>query len=89
MPWQPPRDRRPHLVHQAGIKACAAEKPAAEKPTAETVPSALVADPCAMVIFGAAGDLTKRKLMPALLNLRRGGLLSDRLAIVAVARTEK
>ena len=27
------------------------------------------ADPCVMVIFGAAGDLTKRKLLPALHNL--------------------
>jgi len=44
------------------------------------------ADPCAMVIFGASGDLTRRKLMPALLNLRRGGLLSDQFAVVAVAR---
>jgi glucose-6-phosphate 1-dehydrogenase len=45
-----------------------------------------VADPCAMVIFGAGGDLTKRKLMPALLNLRRGGLLPDGFVIVAIAR---
>ena len=28
-----------------------------------------IADPCAIVIFGAAGDLTKRKLIPALYNL--------------------
>jgi glucose-6-phosphate 1-dehydrogenase len=60
----------------------------AERSTVETVPAARVADPCTMVIFGAAGDLTKRKLLPALLNLRRSGLLSDRFAIVAVARTE-
>jgi glucose-6-phosphate 1-dehydrogenase len=46
------------------------------------------ADPCAMVIFGAAGDLTKRKLMPALLNLRRSGLLSDAFVIVAIARAD-
>jgi glucose-6-phosphate 1-dehydrogenase len=49
---------------------------------------ARVADPCAMVIFGASGDLTKRKLMPALLNLRRGGLLPDAFVSVAVARTD-
>jgi glucose-6-phosphate 1-dehydrogenase len=57
-------------------------------PGAFIVPAARVADPCAMVIFGASGDLTKRKLMPALLNLRRGGLLPDAFAVVAVARTE-
>jgi len=39
-----------------------------------------------MVIFGASGDLTKRKLIPALHNLRRGGLLSDDFAVVGVAR---
>ena len=39
-----------------------------------------------MVIFGASGDLTKRKLIPALHNLRRGGLLSDNFAVVGVAR---
>ena len=40
-----------------------------------TPPAARTADPCVMVIFGASGDLTRRKLLPALLNLRRGGLL--------------
>jgi glucose-6-phosphate 1-dehydrogenase len=41
-----------------------------------------------MVIFGAAGDLTKRKLLPALCNLASGGLLPDRFAVVAVARAD-
>jgi glucose-6-phosphate 1-dehydrogenase len=41
-----------------------------------------------MVVFGAAGDLTKRKLIPALYNLRKGGLLSDDFAIIGVARAE-
>ena len=31
------------------------------------------ANPCVMVIFGAAGDLTKRKLIPALYNLAKEG----------------
>ncbi len=44
------------------------------------------AGPCAMVIFGASGDLTRRKLLPALQNLRRAGLLGDDFAVVAVAR---
>ncbi|MCK6446107.1 MAG: glucose-6-phosphate dehydrogenase [Planctomycetes bacterium] len=42
--------------------------------------------PCALVIFGAAGDLTKRKLIPALYNLARQKLLPDDFAIVGVAR---
>ncbi|HET6277513.1 MAG TPA: glucose-6-phosphate dehydrogenase, partial [Candidatus Polarisedimenticolia bacterium] len=45
-------------------------------------------DPCILAIFGAAGDLTKRKLIPALYNLKRGGLLNDRFAIVGVARKD-
>jgi glucose-6-phosphate 1-dehydrogenase len=44
-------------------------------------------DPCVMVIFGAAGDLTRRKLIPALYNLASEQLLSREFAIVGVART--
>ncbi|HEX9419365.1 MAG TPA: glucose-6-phosphate dehydrogenase, partial [Methylomirabilota bacterium] len=45
--------------------------------------------PCAIVIFGAAGDLTKRKLLPALYNLKASGLLPHQLAIIGVTRKEK
>ncbi len=41
-----------------------------------------------LVIFGASGDLTKRKLMPALFHLEQAGLLPERFAIVGVARRE-
>ncbi|MGA9041808.1 MAG: glucose-6-phosphate dehydrogenase [Terriglobales bacterium] len=44
------------------------------------------ADPCVMVIFGAAGDLTRRKLIPALYNLAKAELLSREFAIVGIAR---
>ena len=43
-------------------------------------------DPCVMVIFGAAGDLTRRKLIPALYNLAQNQLLSREFAVVGVAR---
>jgi glucose-6-phosphate 1-dehydrogenase len=46
------------------------------------------ADPCALVIFGASGDLTHRLLVPALYNLAAAGLLSDAFALVGVARSE-
>jgi glucose-6-phosphate 1-dehydrogenase len=46
------------------------------------------ADPCVMVIFGASGDLTKRKLIPALYNLAKDNLLSKEFAVVGVARNE-
>jgi len=42
-----------------------------------------------IVIFGASGDLTARKLLPALFNLSHGGYLGSRSPIVGVARREK
>ncbi|HUA24905.1 MAG TPA: glucose-6-phosphate dehydrogenase [Steroidobacteraceae bacterium] len=47
-----------------------------------------VADPCVMVIFGASGDLTKRKLIPALYNLGKENLLSRSFAIVGFASAD-
>jgi len=44
--------------------------------------------PCAVVIFGAGGDLTKRKLIPALYNLAKGKLLPQNFAIVGVSRED-
>lgn len=41
-----------------------------------------------MVIFGATGDLTKRKLFPALYNLAKEGFLPEKFAIVGVGRQE-
>ncbi len=46
------------------------------------------AGPCVMVVFGAAGDLTKRKLVPALFNLAKDKLLSDNFAVVGVSVDE-
>jgi len=46
------------------------------------------ADPCVMVIFGATGDLTKRKLFPALYNLAKDKFLPDNFAIIGVGRQE-
>src|SRR3954469_13647666 len=50
---------------------------------------ARAAEPCTVVIFGASGDLTQRKLVPALYNLRHEGLLPDRCALVGFARRPK
>ena len=43
------------------------------------------AGPCVMVVFGAAGDLTKRKLIPALYNLAKDHLLPSNFAVVGVS----
>ena len=45
-------------------------------------------DPCLMVIFGATGDLTRRKLLPALYNLKLEGLLSEPFGVVGVSRRD-
>ena len=47
------------------------------------------ADPCAMVIFGASGDLTKRLVVPALYNLARTKVLPEKFALIGVARSER
>jgi glucose-6-phosphate 1-dehydrogenase len=46
------------------------------------------AGPCTIVIFGAAGDLTKRKLIPAIYNLAKAQLLPAEFAVVGLARSE-
>jgi glucose-6-phosphate 1-dehydrogenase len=46
-------------------------------------------DPCILIIFGATGDLTARKLFPALYNLAREGLLPTHFACVGFARRPK
>jgi glucose-6-phosphate 1-dehydrogenase len=45
------------------------------------------AEPCAVVIFGASGDLTQRKLVPALYNLQLDRLLPSGFAVVGAARS--
>ena len=51
-----------------------------------TMPHAgTAAGPCAMVLFGASGDLTKRKLVPALFNLVKASLLPKDFVILGVA----
>src|SRR5213080_1908300 len=45
--------------------------------------------PTTLVIFGATGDLARRKLLPALYNLAHEGALPERFHLVGVARREK
>jgi glucose-6-phosphate 1-dehydrogenase len=59
-----------------------------ENPLLEGLELRRTPDPCAMVIFGASGDLAHKKLFPALYSLAFRRLLPERFAIVGVARTE-
>ena len=61
------------------VKASPAAPVAPQKP--ERKP-----DPCIVVIFGASGDLTKRKLLPALYHLEQAGALPQEISVVGVAR---
>ncbi len=56
-------------------------------PTKLQQPALPQADPCVVVIFGATGDLTKRKLMPALCRLMGHGCLES-VRILGVGRSE-
>ena len=45
-------------------------------------------EPCAMVIFGASGDLAERKIIPALYYLSREGILPDGFSVIGCGRTQ-
>ena len=53
------------------------------------MPPIRVAEPFTMVVFGATGDLTARKLVPALFRLSRGGFFAAPFAVVGVGRRDK
>ncbi|CAN5321727.1 glucose-6-phosphate dehydrogenase [soil metagenome] len=62
---------------------------AQENPLLEGLQLRRKPDPCILVIFGASGDLTKRKLLPALYSLAFRRLLPESFAIVGASRTEE
>src|SRR6266508_2609752 len=56
--------------------------PASENPLTVGTPKTLLPQPCVLVIFGAAGDLSWRKLLPAVYNLNVDGVLPSNFAVV-------
>jgi len=61
----------------------------AENPLLEGLQLRRTPDPCIFVIFGASGDLTQRKLIPALYSLAYRHLLPEKFAVLGAARTEE
>lgn len=61
----------------------------ATNPLREGIANRLMPEPCTLVIFGATGDLTHRKLIPALYNLAAEGALPPSVSIIGFARREK
>src|SRR5262245_18240244 len=51
-------------------------------------PRTAAPEPCSLIIFGGAGDLARRKLLPALWNLHLDGALPRAFAVIGFARTE-
>jgi len=62
--------------------------PSSEHPFSQGLRTERVGEPCAMVIFGASGDLSHRKLLPALYNLSLSGVLPANFAVVGFAKDE-
>jgi len=58
-------------------------------PLREAMPRAVAPEPCAVVIFGATGDLTARKLLPALYTLARENLLPAAFSLLGFGRRQK
>ncbi|CAN5686157.1 glucose-6-phosphate dehydrogenase [soil metagenome] len=63
--------------------------PSQSNPLREGIVTRTVPDPCTVVIFGATGDLTHRKLIPALYNIAADGELPPGLTVVGFARRDK
>ncbi len=70
-----------HVMHRDALTDAADANPLRVGTRLERVP-----DPSLVVIFGATGDLSHRKILPAFYNLRRAGLLPSETSIVGYAR---
>ena len=64
-----------------------AEEQRLENPLLAGLPVSPRPEPCALVIFGASGDLTTKKLFPALYSLELRRLLPEHFAVLGVARS--
>src|SRR5918911_4923997 len=82
------RPRRSNAPGRAETPASALT-PTQENPLLEGLQLRRTPDPCALVIFGASGDLTQKKLFPALYSLAFRKFLPQSFAVLGVARTEE
>ncbi len=60
----------------------------ASNPLRADLPPTLIPEPCCIVLFGTTGDLANRKILPALYNLARQGLLPAGFAVLGVSRRD-
>lgn len=59
----------------------------AAQPPRQKQPPVAPPGPCAMVVFGGGGDLTKRLIAPALYNMARTGLMPENFVMIGIGRT--
>ncbi len=71
------------------LRSSISESGLTQNPFRENLTSRAAPQPCTLVIFGASGDLTHRKLVPALLNLASDGNLPPGLSMIGFARRAK
>ncbi|GEM_PF-706 len=62
--------------------------PTPANPLRRDLPDATTPEPCCVALFGATGDLTQRKLIPALYNLAREGFLPAGFTVIGVSRRD-
>jgi glucose-6-phosphate 1-dehydrogenase len=60
----------------------------ADNPLLEGLEPTLTPEPCVLVVFGASGDLARRKIFPALYELKLRGMLPEAFAVLGAGRTE-
>src|ERR1700683_2275377 len=75
--------------HRLSIEAGTMTDKMPVNPLLQGLASRAMPEPCSVVIFGATGDLTHRKLVPALYNLAADGDLPPGLSLVGFARRDK
>ncbi|MFI5259238.1 MAG: glucose-6-phosphate dehydrogenase [Candidatus Limnocylindrales bacterium] len=86
-PSPPPPARTALQLREAAAAARRRGRPEADvNPLRQGLRLERVPDPCAFVLFGATGDLSHRKVMPAIYQLWRTNLLPAEFSLVAVAR---
>ncbi|CAA9321822.1 MAG: Glucose-6-phosphate 1-dehydrogenase, partial [uncultured Chloroflexia bacterium] len=76
----PPTDTQPTTLATTG---------SAENPLRKGLRMARTPQPCVLIIFGASGDLTNRKLLPALWALAETQQLGPGFSVVGISRTRK
>src|ERR671923_439371 len=83
------RSTDPALTYASEMAVTQEQAQRQENPLLEGLQVSATPDPCVLLIFGASGDLTTKKLLPALYSLAFRRLLPERFAILGVARTEE